>query len=232
MFKRGLTAYFCVLEWSETVTMTTPKFPLTPDFTPVARLIGMQARIAMQTSESVMRLAYLPWKSWSTSFGSLGVQQMIVEAATPAPVDQEKEPELSVEDNTATAEIVELTPVVAADAIDPVAETVAAPVAFETQRDKPEPETQAISEEEMAVTTTPPKVLDAPRDDAADDLTLLKGVGPKLAVGLNKAGIYHFDQIAAWTTSEVAWVDENIAGVRGRASRDGWVDQAKTLMTA
>lgn len=232
MFKRGMTAYFCVLEWSETVTMTTPKFPLTPDFTPVARLMGMQARIAMQTSESVMRLAYLPWKSWSTSFGSLGVQQMIVEAATPASVDQEKEPELTVEDNTATAEIVELTPVVAADAIEPVAETAVAPVTFETQRDKREPETQTISEEEIVATTTAPMVLDAPRDDAADDLTLLKGVGPKLAVGLNKAGIYHFDQIAAWTTSEVAWVDENIAGVRGRASRDGWVDQAKSLMSA
>lgn len=214
------------------MTMTTPKFPLTPDFTPVARLMGMQARIAMQTSESVMRLAYLPWKSWSTSFGSLGVQQMIVEAATPAPVDQEKEPEPTVEDNTATAEIVELTPVVAADAIEPVAETAVAPVTFETQRDKREPETQTISEEEIVATTTAPMVLDAPRDDAADDLTLLKGVGPKLAVGLNKAGIYHFDQIAAWTTSEVAWVDENIAGVRGRASRDGWVDQAKSLMSA
>jgi predicted flap endonuclease-1-like 5' DNA nuclease len=232
LFKRGLTAYFCVLEWSETVTMTTPKFPLTPDFTPVARLMGMQARIAMQTSESVMRLAYLPWKSWSTSFGSLRVQQMIVEAATPAPADQAKEPEPTVENNTATAEIVELTPVAAPEVIEPVAETTAAPVTVGTQQDRPEPETQTISEEEIVATTTPPTVLDAPRDDAADDLTLLKGVGPKLAVGLNKAGIYHFDQIAAWTTSEVAWVDENIAGVRGRASRDGWVDQAKSLMTA
>lgn len=212
--------------------MTTPKFPLTPDFTPVARLMGMQTRIAMQTSESVMRLAYLPWKSWSTSFGSLGVQQMIVEAATPAPADQAKEPELSVEDDTASAEIVELNPVVASEVIEPLSETAVAPVTFETQGDKPEPETQAVSQEEIVATTTPPTVLDAPRDDAADDLTLLKGVGPKLVVGLNKAGIYHFDQIAAWTTSEVAWVDENIAGVRGRASRDGWVDQAKSLMTA
>ena len=46
---------------------------------------------------------------------------------------------------------------------------------------------------------------------------------------LNGMGFYHFDQIAAWSGAEVAWVDENLKGFKGRVSRDGWVDQAKTL---
>jgi NADH-quinone oxidoreductase subunit E len=67
---------------------------------------------------------------------------------------------------------------------------------------------------------------------APDDLKLLKGVGPKLEAVLNDMGFFHFDQIAQWTPAQVAWVDENMEGVnRGRASRDGWVDQAKILAT-
>jgi NADH-quinone oxidoreductase subunit E len=66
----------------------------------------------------------------------------------------------------------------------------------------------------------------------ADDLKLLKGVGPKLESVLNEMGFYHFDQIAAWTPDQVNWVDETMEGVnRGRASRDGWVEQAKVLAT-
>ncbi len=43
---------------------------------------------------------------------------------------------------------------------------------------------------------------------------------------VNDLGFYHFDQIAAWTPAEVAWVDENLAGFKGRVSRDNWVEQA------
>jgi predicted flap endonuclease-1-like 5' DNA nuclease len=42
-------------------------------------------------------------------------------------------------------------------------------------------------------------------------------------------GFWHFDQIAAWTADEVAWVDANLEGFRGRVTRDQWVAQAKTL---
>ncbi len=42
-------------------------------------------------------------------------------------------------------------------------------------------------------------------------------------------GIYHFDQIAGWGDAEVAWADENIKGVKGRVSRDDWVEQARIL---
>ncbi len=74
-----------------------------------------------------------------------------------------------------------------------------------------------------------PVTLDAPRDARADDLKSIKGIGPKLEAMLHDSGIYHHDQIAAWTDAEVAWADQNLAGFKGRASRDGWVDQARKL---
>lgn len=76
---------------------------------------------------------------------------------------------------------------------------------------------------------TPPAALEQARDTGADDLTKIKGVGPKLAKMLNSMGFYHFDQVAAWTAAEVAWVDENLEGFKGRVSRDNWVHQARGL---
>lgn len=74
-----------------------------------------------------------------------------------------------------------------------------------------------------------PAKLSAPRDGAADDLKKIKGVGPKLEQLLHSMGFYHYDQIAGWSASDVAWVDENLEGFKGRVSRDNWVEQARTL---
>jgi NADH-quinone oxidoreductase subunit E len=76
---------------------------------------------------------------------------------------------------------------------------------------------------------TKPEALKAPRDGGADDLKQIKGVGPKLEALLHKLGFFHFDQVAKWTADEVAWVDENLEGFKGRVSRDGWVEQARRL---
>ncbi|MDP0919548.1 hypothetical protein Q6272_31370, partial [Klebsiella pneumoniae] len=51
----------------------------------------------------------------------------------------------------------------------------------------------------------------------------------KLEALCHSLGIYHFDQIATWTAEEVAWMDANLEGFRGRVSRDRWVDQARIL---
>jgi len=73
-------------------------------------------------------------------------------------------------------------------------------------------------------------VLQVPyREKLVRELKQIKGVGPKLEKLLHSMGFYHFDQIAAWTEDEVAWVDENLPGFKGRVSRDDWVAQAKTL---
>ncbi len=74
-----------------------------------------------------------------------------------------------------------------------------------------------------------PTALSTPRDTGADDLKKINGVGPKLEAALNSLGFYHFDQIASWSPSEIAWVDANLEGFKGRATRDEWVRQAKEL---
>ena len=76
-----------------------------------------------------------------------------------------------------------------------------------------------------------PVLLSQPKGDAADDLKLIWGVGPKLEKMLNDMGIWHFDQVASWTLKELAWVDERLEGFKGRAKRDDWVDQSKKLAT-
>ncbi|SLN30697.1 NADH-quinone oxidoreductase chain 2 [Aquimixticola soesokkakensis] len=87
---------------------------------------------------------------------------------------------------------------------------------------------EAAAENE-ADTGRKPAMLSAARDGNADDLKMIKGVGPKLEKLLNSMGIYHFDQVAAWEADELAWVDANLEGFKGRASRDDWVAQAKLL---
>jgi predicted flap endonuclease-1-like 5' DNA nuclease len=89
------------------------------------------------------------------------------------------------------------------------------------QSTEQEPEAQSVG--------TKPETLAAPREGGPDDLKRIKGVGPKLEEMLHGLGFYHFDQIANWTPEEIAWVDSNLEGFNGRATRDDWVGQAKLL---
>ena len=63
---------------------------------------------------------------------------------------------------------------------------------------------------------------------AADDLTAISGVGPKLQTALNGAGIFHYWQIAALTDAQIAALDSKL-DFRGRIERDGWIEQARKL---
>ncbi|MDO5606159.1 MAG: NADH-quinone oxidoreductase subunit E [Paracoccus sp. (in: a-proteobacteria)] len=75
-----------------------------------------------------------------------------------------------------------------------------------------------------------PEGLGAARGGMPDDLKLISGVGPKLEALLHSLGFYHFDQIAAWDGHEIAWVDDNLEGFKGRVTRDEWVRQAQALV--
>ncbi len=75
-----------------------------------------------------------------------------------------------------------------------------------------------------------PAGITAPREGRADDLKAIVGIGPKLEALCHRLGFYHFDQIAAWTPAEIAWVDDNLEGFKGRVTRDNWVTQARDLM--
>lgn len=81
----------------------------------------------------------------------------------------------------------------------------------------------------VAAAVAKPQSLTAARGGKPDDLKLIKGIGPKLEILCNRLGFYHFDQIAAWTAAEIAWVDDNLEGFKGRVSRDNWVAQARAL---
>ncbi len=101
---------------------------------------------------------------------------------------------------------------------------------------EPAPESEPAPEPAPAAATAPvdgpgkkPATLTEARDGKADNLKLIKGVGPKLEKLCNTLGFYHFDQIAAWTAEEVAWVDQNLEGFKGRVTRDTWVEQARIL---
>ena len=78
-------------------------------------------------------------------------------------------------------------------------------------------------------TPAKPETLSAAREGGPDNLKEIKGVGPKLEALLHSMGFYHFDQVASWGPGEVAWVDENLEGFKGRVTRDNWVAQAKIL---
>lgn len=62
----------------------------------------------------------------------------------------------------------------------------------------------------------------------ADDLKLIKGIGPQNEERLHALGIWHFSQIAAWTPENVEWVGTYLA-FPGRIEREEWLAQAAAL---
>jgi small subunit ribosomal protein S2 len=74
------------------------------------------------------------------------------------------------------------------------------------------------------------ELLGAPRG-APDDLAKLTGVGPQLVKKLNDAGVFHYWQIGAMTTADVEKLDADLK-LNGRIQRDGWVEQARGILSA
>ena len=116
------------------------------------------------------------------------------------------------------------------------APTASAPVAAPEPEPVPEPVVEAPAPVAQAPEPEPatgdalqPAGMAAARDGGPDDLKKIKGVGPKLEQLLHSLGIFHFDQVAEWGAGEVAWMDDNLAGFKGRVTRDNWVEQAGHL---
>jgi predicted flap endonuclease-1-like 5' DNA nuclease len=70
--------------------------------------------------------------------------------------------------------------------------------------------------------------LSAPNNNKADNLCEIKGIGKVIEAKLHSLGIYHFYQIAEWTETEIALVDNYLA-FKGRIHREQWIKQAKLL---
>lgn len=63
----------------------------------------------------------------------------------------------------------------------------------------------------------------------SDDLTRIKGLGPKLQTLLNTLGVTSFAQVAAWSEGDIDNIDAQLGKFQGRIRRDNWVEQAKLL---
>lgn len=90
----------------------------------------------------------------------------------------------------------------------------------------PKPETAPA----QAAADGKPAGLLAEKPAEADDLKLIKGIGPGLEKELNGLGVYRFDQMAAFKKADLEWIDENLTAFKGRCFRDDWTGQAKALL--
>lgn len=70
-----------------------------------------------------------------------------------------------------------------------------------------------------------------PPADTGDDLTRIKGLGPKLATLLESLGVSGFAQIAGWDEAEIDRIDAQLGAFAGRIRRDNWVEQAELLQS-
>lgn len=159
--------------------------------------------------------------SWRKGFDErVKAMKAAAAVASAAPVPAAAVPAKAVQDKQAKADkqAKEKAPAKSA-AEKPVAAKAAAP----------KPAASKASAASKPVAETKPELLKKPRDGKGDDLELIWGVGPKLAKMLNGMGVWHFDQIAAWTKAELAYVDTRLEGFKGRAQRDEWIKQAKKL---
>ncbi|WP_199556220.1 hypothetical protein [Sandaracinobacteroides hominis] len=107
---------------------------------------------------------------------------------------------------------------------DPVRAAEAALAAAVAESPKPEDVPPATVAAEAAASP----FLAAP-DGAADDLSKIKGIGPKLSARLGELGVFHYRQIANWTPAQLAEVDAQLGTFAGRPERDQWQSQARLL---
>ena len=108
------------------------------------------------------------------------------------------------------------------------AERLAAEAAANAEADRLAAEVAAVAAEQASETTDGrPPALPAP-DGAADDLKLIRGIGPRNERILNDIGIHHFRQISEWTPAHASWVGDHMA-FPGRIEREHWIAQAKLL---
>jgi len=106
-------------------------------------------------------------------------------------------------------------PIAAAAPLDASPASLASDIAEPTPAPEPEP--------------VAPEPAPAPAAPAGDDLTRMKGVGPRLAERLASVGIISFAQLAALTPEEANTLDARLGDFQGRIHRDRWIEQASFL---
>lgn len=90
-------------------------------------------------------------------------------------------------------------------------------------------EPDPIAEPAMVIDLAPQEPVIELETQPADDLTLIKGIGPKIAAVLNERGITTFRQIAELDEQQIEELGEALGSFRGRIVRDDWVGAARAL---
>ena len=122
----------------------------------------------------------------------------------------------------------------------PIPEVIAEPVPMPgmDQAASPDQTEQEVQTPDAAIA---PEVAPAPMPEPApiaappttpptgDDLSKIKGLGPKLQTLLPTLGLSTYAQIAALTEADLVKLDAQLGPFAGRPARDGWVEQAQYL---
>ena len=122
----------------------------------------------------------------------------------------------------------------------PIPEVIAEPVpmpgldqaASPDQTADEEQRPDSVSEGEVAPEAEPeraPVAATPAPPPAGDDLSKIKGLGPKLQTLLPTLGLNTYAQIAALTEADLVKLDPQLGPFAGRPTRDGWVEQARYL---
>ncbi|MEQ1510488.1 MAG: hypothetical protein ABL909_08850 [Sphingopyxis sp.] len=153
--------------------------------------------------------------SWATDYWYLCLAALLIGILTAAWIwlrARVSAPSLDIDDDGPRVAPTRLEPA------KPVIET-AQPVAFVAPAPEPAPVAAAGGDRPTIAAAV----------GAPDDLTLIKGVGPKLNALLISLGVTRFDQISAWGATEIGEVDRFLGSFKGRINRDSWVEQAGLL---
>ncbi|MCB9097837.1 MAG: hypothetical protein H6630_09550 [Arcobacter sp.] len=72
-----------------------------------------------------------------------------------------------------------------------------------------------------------PLIRSAPRPSGKDQLSQIEGIDKTLEEKLNQLGIFHFDQIAKWSSKNCHWVEEYLTLEDNQIKEQNWIEQAK-----
>lgn len=101
-----------------------------------------------------------------------------------------------------------------------------------TEDDAPEPPAnlEPVGQPDVVISLVESDEAVAIDVDRTDDLTTIKGIGPKIESILHDEGITTFQQIAELDSATIDRLDDVLGAFRGRIERDDWVGSARHLV--
>ncbi|MEM7743007.1 MAG: hypothetical protein AAF409_04780 [Pseudomonadota bacterium] len=240
MFPKEFSGFFSTPDPSAMDDMMKPgrdAFEFWISFFPTAPLFGVEWRFG--DMETMSKSMMMPMGTDAMSKAMMGMDTFMKSPATkPAKSNGEAKPVVSPAPAAKAAPKPTPAPVAKEPAApkkaDTVAEAVPAPVKVKAA---PKPKAEAKQKAAAKTKAAPaapdgkPASLMSAKPAKADDLKLIKGIGPGLEKELNRLGVYQFEQMAAFKKADLEWIDTNLSAFKGRCFRDDWTGQAKSLIS-